>query len=408
MVSWIIYDVGNTMYFAGIVGLLFPLWLINTGAGDDATIGFTLSIAMALMLVFAPIVGAFSDQIGRRMPLLAAGTVVCGASIMFLGVGNLTVALIVFALSVVAINTADIFYNGMLADVSTEENRGKIGGLGVGLGYIGAISSVIIALLFVDSRGYVFGFRLIGVLFLLVTLPLILTLKERPRPVKSLGMSGNVKAAFVQLGVTLKRIHRFPGLLRFLIARFWYTWAIHTASTFAILYATNTGGFTEREVELVLLASILVAIPSGLIWGLIVDRVGPSIVIQITLVGWFIVLNFAVLIPWLDLPKQLWVGVGFLAGVFVAGIWSADRPYMLKLTTPEYLGEFFGLHSMTSRLATIFGPFTWAYIAITLGFGQMLALLSLTICIVISFLIVRGIGDIPQGAHAGPVEVSSD
>ena len=393
---------------AGIDGLLLPLWLINTGAGDDASIGITLSIAMALMLVFAPIVGAFSDQIGRRMPLLAAGTVVCGVSIMFLGVGNMTVALSVFALSVVAINTADIFYNGMLADVSTEENRGKIGGLGVGLGYIGAISSVIIALLFVDSRGYVFGFRLIGVLFLLVTLPLILTLKERPRPVKSLGMSGNVKAAFVQLGVTLKRIHRFPGLLRFLIARFWYTWAIHTASTFAILYATNTGDFTEREVELVLLASILVAIPSGLIWGLIVDRVGPSIVIQITLVGWFIVLNFAVLIPWLDLPKQLWVGVGFLAGVFVAGIWSADRPYMLKLTTPEYLGEFFGLHSMTSRLATIFGPFTWAYIAITLGFGQMLALLSLTICIVIHHLIDSGIGDIPQGAHAGPVEVSSD
>ena len=87
--------------------------------------------------------------------------------------------MVLFGVAVIAIHTAAIFYNAMLADVSTEDTRGTIAGLGVGVGYLGAIIAVIIGLLFVESRGTDFGFRAIGVLSLLVSLPLFLLLKER-------------------------------------------------------------------------------------------------------------------------------------------------------------------------------------------------------------------------------------
>ena len=391
--AWIIYDVGNTLFFTGIVGLLFPLWLKNEQSGDDATLGFTLAVAMALMLVVAPIVGAFSDQGQRRMPFLAVTTFICIAATLMLGSDNLTLALSLFALAVIAINTADIFYNALLTEVSTETNRGTIGGLGLGVGYLGAILAVVIALVFVESRGHVFGFRAVGVLFLLVSTPLILMLKERPRPTPTLTVSERAERTLAQLKATLGNIQRFPGLLRFLIARFWYTWAVNTAATFAVLYATGTVGLSDREVELVLLVGILVAIPSAFIWGMAVDRVGPSRTLSVVLLGWIAVLLVSAGIPWLDLPSDLWWGVGILSGVLVAGIWATDRPYMLRLTSPRYLGQFFGLHSMTSRLSAMTGPFTWGYISVTLDLGQTAAVLSLAGAAVISYALTRGISD---------------
>ena len=47
--SWVIYDMANTMFSAGVVGLVFPLWVISHSGGDDATVGYTLTVAMTLV-----------------------------------------------------------------------------------------------------------------------------------------------------------------------------------------------------------------------------------------------------------------------------------------------------------------------------------------------------------------------
>ena len=89
VVAWITYDVGNTLFHTGVVGIFFPLWITKELSGDDATFGYTLAGAMALTVVLGPLVGAFSDQTGRRMPLLAIGTLACIAATLFLGGDNL-------------------------------------------------------------------------------------------------------------------------------------------------------------------------------------------------------------------------------------------------------------------------------------------------------------------------------
>ena len=121
VVGWIVYDVGNTLFFAGIVGLFFPLWITREMSGDDATLGYTLAVAMGFTLFLAPVVGALSDQLGRRRPFLVVGTIICVAATVFLGGSSMPLALGLFALVVVAISTANVFYNALLADVSTED-----------------------------------------------------------------------------------------------------------------------------------------------------------------------------------------------------------------------------------------------------------------------------------------------
>ncbi|MGH2542033.1 MAG: MFS transporter, partial [Ardenticatenaceae bacterium] len=114
------------------------------------------------------------------------------------------------------------------------------------------------------------------------------------------------------------------------------------------------------------------------------------------LVLWVATLLSAVLIPVLDLPASLFYLSASLAGIALGGTWSADRPLMLRLSPPRYLGQFYGLYAMVGRFAAIIGPFLWGFIVTTLGLGRPVAILSLAVLVVISYLILRPIDDTPR------------
>ena len=389
--SWVIYDIGNTLFFVGVVGLYFPLWVTEELGGNDATVGYTLAGAMAVNLLLAPVVGALSDQLKRRVPLLALSTLVCAGATAFLGRGDLAVALVLFGLAMIAIYVADIIYNTLLSEVSTEETSGRVAGLGVGTGYIGAIVAVVIGLTLVESVGYAYAFRTVSIIIVVASVPLVVFLRERPRSESERSTGERVRMTLVQLRTSLADLPRSPGLLRFLAARFWYSWSLYTASVFAVLFATDTVGLSTRQVQLVLLVGLLVAIPGGLTWGMVVDRLGPGPTMKALLLMWMLTLLLAFAIPMLGFPAHLWWLVGVLSGILVSGIWTADRPYLLRLASSSYVGEVFGLRSVTSRLAAIVGPFVWGYISVTLGFGQPAALLSLVVCVAISLVLIAGV-----------------
>ena len=373
--------------------MFFPLWVTGDVGGDDATFGYTLAAAMTVSLFLSPFVGALSDQLKRRVPLLALATFGCAVATWFVGTGGLTLSLILFGSAALAIYTAETVYNTLLAEVSTAATSGRVAGLGVGTGYLGAILAVIIGLTLVESRGYVFAFRSVSLIIIIVSIPIVVWLKESPRSRNTSSMSGSVWMALIQLKTSLTDLPSSPGLLRFLVARFWYMWSLFTASTFAVLYGTESVGFSEREVQLVLLVGLLVAIPSGLSWGVLVDRLGPGRTIKSALLIWIFTLLLALAIPLLGFPSYMWWLVGVLAGILVPGVWTADRPFLLRLASDNYLGEIFGLRSVTGRLSAIAGPFVWGLIAVTLGFGQTAALLSLVVCAVISYVLIAGVSD---------------
>ena len=85
IISWVIYDIGNTLFNAGVTGLFFPLWIVTKLNGTDATVGYTLSLALLVSLLISPIVGALSDQTKKRKLFLAIFTFICGISTTFIG-----------------------------------------------------------------------------------------------------------------------------------------------------------------------------------------------------------------------------------------------------------------------------------------------------------------------------------
>jgi len=65
-----------------IISLYFPLWVTVDKGGEDILYSFALSTSMILVAFSMPLLGAFSDRMGRRIPLLVGLTLL---SIFFTG-----------------------------------------------------------------------------------------------------------------------------------------------------------------------------------------------------------------------------------------------------------------------------------------------------------------------------------
>ena len=416
--SWAVYDVSNTLFFTGIMGTLFPLWVANAQGGNDATVGFVVASAMVINLMVAPVIGAMSDNARRRLPFLGVFSMIGIATTFLLGAGSPETTVLLFIAAVVTMHVGTVIYNALLVEVSDEGNRGLIGSIGAGIGYLGALLAVGVGIYFGDD--YVTAFRVIAVLMLIMTLPVLILLRERPREMRAETrtratradrVGRGFQAAFTDLAETIRHTELYPGLRSLLIGRFWYYLAVNTAALFAFRYGTETIEFSEYKVWWVLAVGIVAAMASAPLWGILVDRSGPFRSMQIVLAAWFFVLLGTVAIPWLGLPSDLYWAVGAFSGIMVAGTWVTDRPLLLKIIPAEHAGQFFGLHSLTGRLGTIIGPVMWGFIAadklwfgdgpsVGLGLGQTYSVVGLILATILAlYFVIRSSDEFRTGPN---------
>jgi len=287
LVAWVSYDTGNTIFFTGVMGLVFPLWVTQVMGGDDATVGFTLAASMAVIFAIAPILGAMSDQTGKRMGFLIFFTLLSVVATGLIGTEPLAASLVVFAIGIVAIHTADIFYNTLLEDVSSPNNIGTVAGIGIGLGYIGAILAVGVSMLFTEPFGHIIVIRIIAVAMLILMLPLVTLGRDRPSTGSHQWTSFPhvARASISRLVAATKGVRKDLVWGRFLAARFWYMWAVNAASSFAVLYGVETVGLSEKQVQVIFFLGIVTGIPSAILWGRLVDRYTPSSILKTAVVG---------------------------------------------------------------------------------------------------------------------------
>ena len=250
---------------------------------------------------------------------------------------------------------------------------------------------VLLGVLFLESMGHVFLFRVMAITSLVLATPLLIvgnyrTIKPFSIPIYSLLL---VSIKFTSLAVI--NSFRDRNWMFFLFARFWYLWAVNAASFFAVLYGVNTVELSEREVQLILLLGIVTGIPMGLVWGWVTDRMGPLFVMKINVFVWVVILSLAASIPIFDLQKELWWLVGPFSGSALAGLYVSERPFVLSLAGRDQIGEFFGVFNMAGRLAAIVGPFSWGFISVTLGLGQTAAIICLAICVTIALVILMSV-----------------
>lgn len=390
--SWVVYDLANTIFALGVVGLYFSDWLVSEGH-PDSYLAIVQAGAAAVVIFLAPWVGARSDVLGRRVPTLIVTTVIAVAATAALASGAVWLTLVVLWVAIVAVNTGSVVYDALLVDVSTEENRGKISGFGVGVGYLGSFIGLGLGSLALDvlGWGYTGAFRLIAAAFLVFALPAFIFVHERPGVAHA--ELPTVRDIVVRLIHSWRAARTYDGVVPFLVGRFFYTDAINTLiGGFLAIFVIDELGLDRRFFMTLLGIAITAAVIGGLGSGRFIGRHGPLRVLRVVLVMWMIAMAAGVFAAVTGLTEVAWV-IGPIGGLALGATWSADRVVMIRVAPPRRLGEFYGLYATVGRFATIMGPLVWALIVDGMNLPRTVAMGALILFIVVGWTILGRVDD---------------
>ncbi len=390
--GWVTKGIGNTLLSQNMIANYFPVWVVAVMGGADSHMTVSNTIVMALMIGLGPWLGAVSDLLPRRMPVLIVTTLLSASLFAFVGQGTLWVSLAIYSLANLSFQCSLIIYDALLPAVSTERNRGRVNGLAVGIGYFGSLAGVVIGGLILSRGGdYQTVFRITGIVSVLLALPCFLLVREPARFVAPLAPLGLARGAFRDVATTLAHANQLPVLTRFLISRTLYSMAAGAIGIFMAVYLTVEVGYTSGEKDRVLLLAILGAVAGGLLWGRVVDATGPRNALLAILGVWSLALAAIAASGFGMLPSEsLWLS-GPLAGFALGGTWASDRPFMAALSPPAQLGTFFGLYGLSGRLALLTGPLIWTLVSQVLGLGRPAALVALLMLVIVAMVLLRTI-----------------
>jgi UMF1 family MFS transporter len=407
--SWALYDFANTIYSFAIVSFAMGPWAVRFLGEGTGTLAFTLAASLSVLLnaLVSPPLGAMSDRTGGRKSYLLVFTVLCIVPTALVGLVGIWLGLLCFALANFAYQAALIYYDAILPDVARPETRGRLSGIGVGLGYLGTIVSGLLYGLTVDLDGHSTpaSFLLVGSLFAIFAIPIFAIVRELPRP-RSPFSPREALGSWRQLGTTLANARKSPGLLRFIVGRFFYSDPINTAIAVMSLFAINAVGFSESGARYVLIALTVVAVLASFGWGWLVDRIGPKRTLLAVLISW----AAGLLLIGGVLQTVPFLVAGAILGSGLGGVAVTDRLYLLRLAPPAQVGEMFGLYGLAGKLSAVVGPILYGGIVFALlpvmGKGAyQVAILSLLVLMVVGYLIVRGV---PEGVgHANDAELAA-
>ncbi len=286
--AWALYDFANTIFSFAVVSGAIGLYLVNDrqfGERDgNALLSIAIVISVGLNALVSPILGAFSDRGGRRMPFLLFFTLLCIGATFFIADVAPILGLVLFIVANFAYQASLIYYDATLKTVSYPATRGKLSGIGTGIGYMGTV--FVGLLIFLLDIAVVDRFRLTAILFLLFAIPIFWFVREPHRPDEQPLTRQDITGAIGQLRRSIADAGEVPGLWRFLAGRFFYSDAVNTVIVVMSVVVVKTMGLSEADANLILLMLTFVAIGMSFVWGFLADRQGPKKTLVWVLVSW--------------------------------------------------------------------------------------------------------------------------
>ncbi|MDP2266616.1 MAG: MFS transporter [Thiobacillus sp.] len=365
--AWAMFDFANSGYTTVVITAVFSAYFVSVVAGNApwATFAWTLalSVSYALVMLTAPLIGAYADAHASKKKLLWLTTLGCvGATALlyFAAPDALVLAIAALVISNYFFGTGENLIAAFLPELAHPRALGRVSGWGWALGYVGGLVSLGASLAWISwaqaagqgAADFVPVAMLItALIFALASLPTLLMLRERAQPQPQ----RTARSAWAQVRHTLSHLRQLPDLKQFLICTALYQAGIQAVITLAAIYASQTFHFTTQQtILLVLLVNITAAI-GAFAFGHVQDRIGHVRAIALTLVGWIVM----VLLAWAAPDERMFWVAANLAGLCMGASQSAGRAMVGLLAPPAQQAEFFGLWGLSVKFASIIGPLTY-------------------------------------------------
>ncbi len=372
LAAWAFYDWANSAFPAVITTFVFAAYFEKAVAADVVSgteaWGYALSLSALAVAFCGPVLGAIADHAGRRKPWIFVFTLWCAAATWMLWFAEPDTSFILWALVFVALanfafEMAVVFYNAMLPSLAGRHNMGRVSGLGWGLGYLGGLACLGLALVaLVQAETPWFGIAkenaeniraagpLVAIWLVVFSLPFFLFTPDVPST--GLSMGDSVRRGLKTLGRTLRNVRQHAAIARFLLARMIYTDGLTTLFAFGGIYAAGTFGMDFEELILFGIGMNVTAGIGAAAFAWVDDWIGPKRTILIALCCLTVLSVAILLVP----SKTLFWVFGLPLGLFVGPAQAASRSLMAHMAPDGLHTEMFGLYALSGKATAFLGP----------------------------------------------------
>jgi UMF1 family MFS transporter len=188
--AWYLYDFGNSAYAAVVVLAVYSAYFKGTvvgGAQGTRLWGIAVGIAMLISALISPILGTIADFSASKKRFLVGFSVlswIFTALLFFVTKGNIFIGMLFYILAEIGYRAGQVFYNGILPEIASGDEIGRVSGNGWAIGSLGGIVCLLIVLpIIILFKGSDIPVRLAmvitAVFFAASTIPTILWIKDR-------------------------------------------------------------------------------------------------------------------------------------------------------------------------------------------------------------------------------------
>lgn len=394
--GWAMYDWANSAYATTSGAIVAPFFTGSIvpeagywGMTGGAIWSFLVAGGAFVLFLIMPVLGAMADfSSAKRAYLRVFAFLGAGFTfaIFFVPSGSVPLFLLVFIVSQVGFVAANVFYDGYLPIIATDDTIDRVSSKGFALGYIGGGIYVLFAfVLIVLADQEVIGLSLdmatrisiagAGVWWVLFT---IYALKRfpsdgisQPIPAEYAGQPDLVAYARIGLARTIKtglRLRQFPQLLLFILAFMFYNDGTQTVINISGAYAEDTLNLSLQEVIIAFLIVQFIAFGGAYAFGWIAGKINPKRAILVNLVIWV-----GLAVSAFFLPEGAAVPFFMLAavvGFVLGGVQALSRSLYGTMIPEEAAAEFYGFFSVFSKFSAIWGPLLFGIVTAQTGSGR--------------------------------------
>lgn len=367
--AWYLYDFGNSAYASVILLAVFAVYFKDTvvgGAAGSRVWGLSIGVAMLVVALISPVLGAIADYSGskkRALFFFTGMSVVFTALLFFVREGDVLMGAAFFVLAEIGYRSSQVFYNSLLPEIATEEEMGRISGNGWAIGSVGGLVILLLVLPLIVFIGGPFMVRLSFVItalfFGLSTIPAWLWLNERAKP-KTLPEGENyLTVAFKQLARTARQVRHFREFIKFIVAFLIYNDGILMALDFAAIFGAVMFGMNQEQLIMLIMVLSVSSIAGAYLFGLLADSIGSKRSLIISLL---LMLLGVVLILFARNITAFFL-LGALAGFALTGVQSVSRTVIGQFSPPGQSAEFYGFFAVAGRTSSFIGPTIYGLLA---------------------------------------------
>ena len=367
--SWSLYDWANSVFATTVLAGFFPLFFKSFWAGDldDATstalLGTVSSVAGLIIVLIAPILGAMADLSRNKklfLLIFALLGIISTSILFFISYGFWEWSLIIFGLSIIGFSGANIFYDSLLIDVSSDEDRNYVSSMGYALGYLGGgILFLVNVLMYLypsyfnlnsQTEGILYSFLSVALWWFVFSMPLFLFVKQKK--INDIADFKNpFKQSFIRVLNTFREIKKYKPVLIFLIAYWFYIDAIDTIVRMAVAYGTDLG-FDSSKLIIALIFTQFIGFPATFAYGYLAEKFG---LFNMLVVGILIYILICIYSLFITSATDFFILAG-LVGLVQGGVQSVSRTIFSRLIPQDKATEFFGFYNLIGKSAVVVGP----------------------------------------------------